>query len=155
MANAIKGIVAELNKNIKFDGNNDAIWQQKVQFIIMEQELLNTLTTMIEEPNENFTDEEKRVYEAFKKKDILARVTLLSTIIDELMVDFSMLESAKAIWDMVKNKFGVVSMEKQRSTIFKFENYMKRSDHNMSRYLCEMSRIISNLWSSGHTFTDE
>ena len=87
MANATKGIVAELSKDFKFDGNKYTIWQQKVQFIFMEQKLLNTLTTMVEEPNENSTYEEKRQYEAFKKKDTLARITLLSTMIDELNND--------------------------------------------------------------------
>ncbi len=51
-------------------------------------------------------------YQAYKKKDNMARITLLSTMVGELMVDFSMLESAKVIWDTAKARFGDAYLEK-------------------------------------------
>ena len=58
----------------------------------------------------------------------MAHITLLSAIVDDLMVEFSMLESAKAIWDKAKEKYGVVSLEKQRSLILRFKNYVKKPE---------------------------
>ena len=64
--------------------------------------------------------------DAFKKKDIMACITLLSAMVDDLTIEFSMLESVKATCDKVKEKYGSISLEKHRALILSFENYMKK-----------------------------
>lgn len=52
MANATKGIIVELNKDLKLDGDNYAIWQQKVQFILTKQETLEMITETMIDPGD-------------------------------------------------------------------------------------------------------
>ena len=89
-------------------------------------------------------------YDAFKRKDTMACITLLSAMVDDLMMKFSMLERDKA-----KEKYGPVSLEKQRALILRFENYMKKLKNNKSTHLREMSRMIVCLKAFKHTFTYE
>ena len=132
-----------------------AIWQQKIQFILTEQETLEMITETMIDPGDKATPQQKMDYVNFKKKDTMARITLLSAMVDDIMVDFVVLESAKAIWDKAKEKFGSISLERQRALILKFENYMKKPDHTMGRHLREMSKMITGLKAVGHTLTDE
>ena len=60
----------------------------------MGQDILDVLTKVIKEPAVNAPHIE---YNAFKRKDTMAYVTLLNEIVDDLMMEFSILESAKAI----------------------------------------------------------
>ena len=46
---ATKNIIAELNKGEKLNGDNWDIWHRKVQYILEEQEALESLTTVIVE----------------------------------------------------------------------------------------------------------
>ena len=41
---ASKGIAADLNKGEKLDGDNYDIWNRKIQYVLNEQEVLETLT---------------------------------------------------------------------------------------------------------------
>ena len=55
MASASKNIVAELNKGEKFNSDNYEIWSMKIQYVLEEQEVLEALTTTMEEPEEGVT----------------------------------------------------------------------------------------------------
>ena len=47
---ASKGIVADLNKGKKLDGENYNIWHCKIQYVLNEQEVLETLTHSLSKP---------------------------------------------------------------------------------------------------------
>ena len=49
---ASKGIVADLNKGEKLDGDNYDIWHRKIQYVLNEQEVLETLTDSLNAPEE-------------------------------------------------------------------------------------------------------
>ena len=76
---------------------------------------------------------------AFKKKDTMACTILLSIMVDDLMTEFSMLESVKAIWEKAKEKYICVSLVKQRALILMFENYVKKTKNNRKTHLREIS----------------
>ena len=48
---ATKNIIAELNKGEKLNGDNYEIWHRKVQYILEEQEALETLNHMCKNMN--------------------------------------------------------------------------------------------------------
>ena len=50
MASATKSIVAKLNKDLMLNGDIYNIWQQKVKFILMEQDVLVVLTNVVKNP---------------------------------------------------------------------------------------------------------
>ena len=52
---ALKTIVADLNKGEKLNGDNYDIWHRKVQYILEEQEVLETLNNIMNEPERGNT----------------------------------------------------------------------------------------------------
>ena len=91
MASAFKTIMAGLNKGEKLNGDNYDIWHQKVQYILEEQDVLETLNHTVDEPEhgtyaQHIRDQE--AYQAWKKKNSIARIMLLSCMQDDLMCEF-------------------------------------------------------------------
>ncbi|KAK2971566.1 hypothetical protein RJ640_017935 [Escallonia rubra] len=62
---ASKQIVADLNKGEKLDGDNYDIWHRKVQYMLDEQEVLETLTAVMARPAQGTAQFEKdqEIYE--------------------------------------------------------------------------------------------
>ena len=50
MATASKNIIAELNKSKKPNGDNYEIWSLKIQYVLEEQEALEVLNHVLDEP---------------------------------------------------------------------------------------------------------
>ena len=83
MAFTYKNIVAELNKGEKLNGDNYDIWHRKIPCIIEEQETLEALNNTLAEPKQGNTAQHRRdpeAYQAWKKKNSNARITLLSNM---------------------------------------------------------------------------
>ncbi|MDD0298939.1 DUF4219 domain-containing protein [Shigella flexneri] len=47
---ASKNIIAELNKGEKLNGDNYNIWHLKIQYVLEEQEALEAINNVMEEP---------------------------------------------------------------------------------------------------------
>jgi hypothetical protein len=126
MASAAKGIVAELNKGEKLNGDNYEIWSMKIQYVLEEQEALETLNVTMEVPENGNTAQHRRdreVYDAWKRKNSIARITLLSSMDDDVMREFRKYDFAKDMWFALKDKFGGVSVAKLRALTIKFDTY--------------------------------
>ena len=81
MSTATKNIIVELNKGEKLNGDNYEIWHRKVQYILEEQEALETLNHIMQEPEQGNSAQHRRdqeAYVAWKKKNPLAHIKLLS-----------------------------------------------------------------------------
>ena len=71
MSTATRNIIVELNKAEKLNGDNYEIWYRKVQYVLEEQEVLDKLNHVMEEPKqENSTQHirDQEVYVAWTKK---------------------------------------------------------------------------------------
>ena len=100
MSSASKNIVAELNKGEKLNGNNYEIWSMKIQYVLEEQEALEALNIILDEPEAGNTAQHRRdreAYDAWKRKNSLARLTLLSSIKNDIMWEFRSYDLAKDI----------------------------------------------------------
>ena len=158
MSSASKNIIAELNKGEKLNGDNYEIWSMKIQYVLEEQEALEALNIVLDEPEIGNTAQNKRdreAYEAWKRKNSLARITLLSSVENDIMREFRSYDLAMDMWSALKNKFGATSVTKLRSLTIKFDTYKKKSDHSMKKHLREMSNMICELKDTGHVLTDE
>ncbi|XP_071694123.1 uncharacterized protein [Rutidosis leptorrhynchoides] len=158
MASASKNIVAELNKGVKLNGDNYEIWSMKLEYVLEEQEALIALTQSMEAPEVGDTKQHKmdaEVYIAWKRKNTIARITLLSSMDDDIMRDFCKYELAKDMWKALADKFGATSVTKLRSLTIKFDQYKKKSDHTMKKHVRQMLNMISELRNAGHVLTDE
>ena len=158
MAAASKSVVAELNKDLKLNDDNYEVWSMKIQYVIEEQEAIDTLTAIMEEPEAGETAQHKRdrdAYDAWKKKNSKARIILLSAMTDDIAKEFKVYGKAMDLWSALKERFGGVSLTKLRSLTIKFDTYKKRQDHTMKRHLREMSNMINELDEAGHKLTEE
>ncbi|OMO53257.1 Zinc finger, CCHC-type [Corchorus capsularis] len=87
------------------------------------------------------TAQHKRDQEAFqtwKRKNSIARITLLSCMTDELICEFEEYATAQGMWNALKEKFGNVSDTKLKQLVIKFDNYKKHPENNMGLHLQEM-----------------
>ena len=88
---ASKGIVTDLNKGEKLDGENYNIWHRKILYVLNEQEVLETLTHSLSKPDEGSTEQHQHdlaAYESWRKKDLCARFTMLSNMHNNSIGEF-------------------------------------------------------------------
>ena len=158
MTTATKSVVAELNKNLKLNGDNYEVWSMKIQYMLEEQEVLDMLNIFMTKPEDGSIIQHRRdreAYQIWKKKNSSARIILLSAMDDDIAKQFKRYENAMELWNALREKFGGVSLTKLRSLTIKFDTYKKRSDHAMKKHLREMSNMISELNDAGHVLTKE
>ena len=151
-------IVADLNKGDKLNDKNYDVWHCKIQYLLEEQDMLETITQLMVEPEHGTTTHHKRdmeVYQVYKCKDRVARILMLSSMRNDLMLHFENNLSAMAIWDAIKIQFGDSSTTRLRQLTLKFDAYKKESNHTMRQHLIVMSNMISELKGVGHELTGE
>ena len=93
--------------------------------------------------------------QAYKCKDRVACIPMLSNMRNDLIFHFEKHHSALAIWDTVKFQYGGTSTTRLQQLTLKFDAYKKQSNHTMRHHLTIMSNMISELRSVGHELTDE
>ncbi|KAI9186862.1 hypothetical protein LWI28_021683 [Acer negundo] len=152
MASASKSIVAKLNKVEKLNGDNYEMWHRKVQLILEEQEALETLTNTMDEPPNGNTAQHRtymETYQTWKRKNSLARITMLSSMTNALMCENEEFDTVQDMWIALKDKFGGTSTTKLRRLTIKFDTYRKCQNHDMRQHLREMSNMICELKFAG------
>ncbi|XP_070032112.1 uncharacterized protein [Nicotiana tomentosiformis] len=107
MTTTTKNIVVELNKGLKLNGDNYEIWSLKVQYVLEEQEALEAINNVMNEPEEaNIAQHrrEREAYDSWKKKNSTARITLLSTLDDDILRDFKVHQRVMDLWNALRNR---------------------------------------------------
>ncbi|XP_028782485.1 uncharacterized protein LOC114738591 [Neltuma alba] len=142
----------------KLNRDNWDIWHRKVQYILEEQDAVEPLTTVMVEPEARNTAQHRRDQEAnqaWKKKNSIARITLLSAMADDIMCKFERQKNAQAMWIALKDKFGGTFTTKLRRLTIKFDAYKLKPNNPMKQHLREMANMIKELKEAGHIFSDE
>ena len=152
---ASKSIITDLNQGEKLNGQNYDIWSLKVKYLLEDQNILEPISEVMAQPERPATQEAQAAYTAWKEKDRVARITLLSSMSNDLLMRFERFRTSKALWDAVKLEFGGTSTTRLRQLTLKFDGYKKRQDHSMRQHLTTMSNMISQLRAAGHVLTDE
>ncbi|KAL1219683.1 Retrovirus-related Pol polyprotein from transposon TNT 1-94 [Cardamine amara subsp. amara] len=158
MSSACKNIIAELNRGDKLEGDNYDSWYRKVQYVLEEQEVKETLFHLMEEPEQGTTAQhirDQEAYNAWKRKNSIAHITLLSCMQDDLMCEFEEYKTAKGIWEALKDKLGATSATKVRRLNQKFNDYKKHPNQSMRQHLRVMSNMIRELKTAGKIMSDE
>ena len=83
------------------------------------------------------------LYQAYKCKDRVACILMLSSMRNDLMLLFENNRSTMAILDAVKIQFGGTSTTRLRQLTLKFDAYKKQSNHTMRQHFTVMSNMIS------------
>jgi gag-polypeptide of LTR copia-type len=142
----------------KLNGENYEIWVMKIQYVLEEQDVFTVLDHILTEPKKCTTLKhisDSATFESWKKKNFIARITLLNSMETDVMREFRQYEVAKEMWLALKQKFGGTSVTKLRQLTIKFDTYKKRYNHSMRQHLREMSNMISELKDADHILTDE
>ena len=95
---ATKSIIADLNQGEKLNEKNYNVWHRKIQYVLEEQDMLETITQPMAEPEQDNTAQHRRdmeAYQAYKHKDCVARILLLSSMRNHIMLCFERYRSAK------------------------------------------------------------
>uniref|UniRef100_A0A2N9HS45 Integrase catalytic domain-containing protein n=1 Tax=Fagus sylvatica TaxID=28930 RepID=A0A2N9HS45_FAGSY len=131
---ASKTVVVDLNRGEKLDGKNYDIWHRKIQYLLDELEVLETLTNSMEEPEQGNNAQNRRdleAYQSWRKKDRCARFTMLSSMHNDLIGEFESYGTAQDMWIALKAKFGG------------------------TMHLRKMSAMVHELKAAGNNLTDE
>ena len=107
-----KSIITDLNQGEKLNEKNYDVWHRKIQYVLEEQDMLETITQPMAEPEQGNTAQHRRdmeVYQAYKRKDRVARILLLSSMRNDIMLRFERHRSAQPVWDAVKVQYGGTS----------------------------------------------
>ena len=84
----IKNMIGVLSINEKLNDTNYDMWYRKIQYLLNEREVLETLSTTMVEPTNTSSEkykEEIAAYQEWSKKDSSARYTMLYCMHDDLM----------------------------------------------------------------------
>jgi hypothetical protein len=147
-----------LNKGEKLDCDNYDIWHLKIQYVLNEQEVLETLTHSLNALEQGDIEQHTHDLAAFKswrKKDRCARFTMLSSMHNDLIGDFEEYPTAQELWKALKVQYGRTSATSLRGLTMKFDSYKMRSKHTMKQHLRAMSTMICELKTVGNNLIDE
>jgi hypothetical protein len=89
----------------------------KIQYVLKEQKILTVLDHILTEPEKCTTLKhisDSAAFESWKKKNFIARITLLSSMKNDVMREFRQYEVAKEMWLALKQKFGRTFVTKLR-----------------------------------------
>jgi hypothetical protein len=86
------------------------------------------------EPEQGNTAQHKldiEAYQTYKRKDRVARILMLSSMRNDIMLRFERHRSAQSVWDTVKIQYGGTSTTRLRQLTLKFDGYKKRQNQTM------------------------
>ena len=86
--------------------------------------MLETITQPMAEPEHGNIAQHRRdmeAYQAYKLKDRVARILMLSSMRNDLMLHFEKHRSALAVWDAIKVQYGGTSTTRLRQLTLKFD----------------------------------
>ncbi|XP_075663075.1 uncharacterized protein LOC142632583 [Castanea sativa] len=155
---ATKNVVVDLTKREKLDGTNFDMWHRKIQYLLNEQEVLETLTIVMMRPENGNTAQHRydlETYESWVKKDHCARFTMLSSMHNDLIGEFENYPNAQEMWNQLKISYGGTSATILRALTLKFEKYVMDSKHSMAEHLRTMSTLIRDLKAASNNLSNE
>ena len=88
---ATKSIITNLNQRDKLNEKNYDVWHRKIQYVLEEQEMVETITLpMVESEHGNIVQHirEMEAYQTYKHKDRMARILLLNSMRIDIMLHF-------------------------------------------------------------------
>ena len=95
-----KSIIADLNQGEKLNEKNYDVSHRKIQYVLEEQDMLETITQPMAEPEQGKTAQHRcdmEAYQAYKRKDCVARILLLSSMRNDIILRFERHRSAQAV----------------------------------------------------------
>lgn len=156
-----KNMIGDLSTSEKLDGTNYDIWHRKIQYLLNEREVLETISAIVMKPVEPQDPLDKKYLEDMKlhdewvRKDRSARFTMLFCMHNDLIGEFETCLTAKDMWDKLKITFGQTSATRLRALNLKWMDYTIDPSHNVTEHLRIMSAMVRDLKAAGRDVPDE
>uniref|UniRef100_A0A2N9IEQ3 Reverse transcriptase Ty1/copia-type domain-containing protein n=1 Tax=Fagus sylvatica TaxID=28930 RepID=A0A2N9IEQ3_FAGSY len=147
-----------LQREEKLDGKNYDIWHRKIQYLLDELEVLETLTNSMEEPEQGNSAQNRgdlEAYQSWHKKDRCPCFTMLSSMHNDLIGKFESYGTAQDMWIALKEKFGGTTVTRLRTLTLKFDTFRMQCGDSMQEHLRKMSVMVRELKAVGNNLTDE
>ena len=90
------------------------MWRRKISYVLEEQDVMEVLTNVIPQPDANAPRMEQDAYVIQKRKDTIARVTMLTAMTDDVICQFKGHTTASAMWAALKVDFDGTSEARLR-----------------------------------------
>ena len=120
--------------------------------------MLATITQPMAEPEKSNITQHRRDMEAdqaYKRKDRVACILLLSSMRNDIMLRFERHLPAQIVWDIVKIQYGETFTTRLYQLTLKFDGYKKCHNHIMRQHFMVMFNTISELKVVEHKMTNE
>ena len=111
--------------------------------------------TELEQGNSTQHRRDIEAYNAWKRKNSIARIKLLSSKDNDVMHEYRRYYITMELWVAVKEMFNGTSLAKLRKLTIRFYTYKKQPKHNMRQHFKKMSNMISELKETSHRLTNE
>lgn len=136
----------------KLNGANYATWSYQIKMVLLECDLWTIVDPGEDEPGENASAQEKKVYLTRQGK---AHAKIALAICDEQQMHIRQLGTAKAVWDELQrlyapkdSKFRTVQLRK------KLYSYRMCDYGTMENYLGQINKTLAELSNIGDKFED-
>ena len=149
MSNA-KSLVSDILGGLRLDGhNNYDQWHRKIKYLLSENDSIEFITEEVKPPASKDDPSEVKRHLDESKKDRSARFLMLSCMADDLVHLYEDLPSAKAMWDALSRKYGILSETKLRALELKLTKLKCTSNKGMEKHLLTLSACFANMKKAG------
>ena len=151
---ASKSIVSEMLQGLRLNGNNYDHWHRKIKYLLSENDSIEFIEREVAPkiPGD-FKDEER--FKAETKKDSSARYLMFSFMSDDLVHLFEGLKTAKAVWDAIESKYGILSPTRIRTLELRLAKLKCANNKSMDKHLLTLNSIFSTLHKAKQPYSDE
>src|SRR3954469_15283956 len=155
MSNA-KSLVSDILGGLRLDGhNNYDQWHCKIKYLLSKNDSIEFITVEMKPPASKDDPSEVKRHLAESKKDRTARFLMLPCMGDDLVHLYEDLPSAKAMWDALSRKYGILSETKLRALELKLTKLKCTSNKGMEKHLLTLSACFANMKKAGQPYSDE
>src|SRR3954470_9289783 len=150
MSNA-KSLVSNILGGLRLDGhNNYDQWHRKIKYLLSENDSVEFITEEVKPLASKDDASEVKRHSDESKKDRSARFLMLSCMADDLVHLYEDLPSAKAMWDALSKKYGILSETKLHALELKLSKLKCTSNKGMEKHLLTMSAYFANMKKAEH-----
>ena len=151
-----KSLVSDMLAGLRLDGyNNYDQWHRKMKYLLLENESIDFITEEIKPLLDRNNADEVWRYSDDVKKHRSARYLMLSCMDDDLVHLYEDLPTAKAMWDALQKKYGILSETRLRALELKVSKLKCANNKGMEKHLLTLSACFANLKKAGHPYSDE
>src|SRR5436189_5287065 len=155
MSNA-KSLVSDILGGLRLDAhNNYDQWHRKIKYLLSENDSIEFITEEVKPPASKDDPSEVKRHLDESKKDRSARFLMLSCMADDLVHLYEDLPSAKAMWDALSRKYGILFETKLRALELKLTKLKCTSNKGMEKHLLALSACFANMKKAGQPYSDE